>query len=130
MTRLRENQQEKHKAMTRRRGSQQKKHKAMTILFGNQHAIHVQRHHPVQGVFLDLNDNTASMKSDTSGQSRLSPVAPVVHRTTVKDELEQGSGVVVPLVLARHALHVAQNFNDANTQNQKTMQAQLDSADN
>ena len=79
-------------------------------------------------VFLYLNNNTASMKSDssnTSGQSRLSPVAPVVHRTTVKDELEQGSGVVVPLVLARHALHVAQNFNDTNTQNQKQCKLSL-----
>ena len=65
-------------------------------------------------VFLYLNDHTASMKSDssnTSGQSRLSPVAPV--------ELEQGNGVVVPLVLVRHVLHVAQKFNDANIQNQK-----------
>ena len=55
-------------------------------------------------VFLYLNDHTTSMKSDsnnTSGQSRLSLVAPVVHRTP---ELEQGSGVVVPLVLVRHAL--------------------------
>ena len=59
------------------------------------------------------------MKSDssnTSGQSRLSALAPVVHRTP---KLEQGSGVVVPLVLVRHALHVAQKFNDANAQNQK-----------
>ena len=38
-----------------------------------------------------------------SWQSRLSPVAPVVDRTVVKDELKQGSGVVVPLVLARNA---------------------------
>ena len=70
-------------------------------------------------VFLYLNDHTTSTKSDsnnTSGQSRLSLVAPVVHRTP---ELEQGSGVVVPLVLVRHALHVAQKCNDANTQNQK-----------
>ena len=59
------------------------------------------------------------MKSDssnTSGQTRLSAVTPVVHRTP---ELEQGSGIVVPPVLIRHALHVAQKFNDANTQNQK-----------
>ena len=90
-------------------------------------------------VFLYSNDHTASTKSDsnnTSGQSRLSLVAPVVHRTPELEqgsgivvplvlarhrtpELEQGSGIVVPLVLVRHALHVAQKFNDANTQNQK-----------
>ena len=80
----------------------------MTRLQGTQHAIHVQRstwhRDTMHGqVFLFSNDHTASTKSDsnnTSGQSRLSLVAPVIHRTP---ELEQGSGVVVPLVLARHA---------------------------
>ena len=116
----------------------------MTRLQGTQHAIHVQRstwhRDTMHGqVFLYSNDHTASTKSDsnnTSGQSRLSLVAPVVHRTPELEqgsgvvvplvlarhrtpELEQGSGVVVPLVLVRHALHVAQKFNDANTQNQK-----------
>ena len=44
---------------------------------------------------------------------------PSCSRPSCTPELEQGSGIVVPLVLVRHALHVAQKCNDANTQNQK-----------
>ena len=61
----------------------------------------------------------------TRTRTRKRRCGPSCSRPSCTPELEQGSGVVVPLVLARHALHVAPNFNDAHTQNQKQCKLSL-----